>query len=94
MDEFQKILNESQQFDDVRELLGDTFNNKIKTEADAVNLSIVLAECLSAIVASVSHPVPIQMSVAVAIGIIPPEVALSAALETRGSNDAARATAH
>jgi hypothetical protein len=93
METIKQILEESKQFDDVRELLGKTFN-ELDTQAEATNLAIILTECLGAIVASVSHPVPIQLTVAAAVGIIPPEVALSAALETRGSNDAARATVH
>lgn len=93
METIEQILRESKQFDDVRALLGDTYNN-LETNAEATNLAIVLTECLSAIVASVEHPMPIQMSVAVAIGLIPPEAALSAAMDVRGSSHAVSATRH
>lgn len=93
METIEQILRESKQFDDVRELLGNTFN-ELDTQAEALILTIILAECLSAIVASVEHPMPLRMSVAVAIGLIPPEAALSAAMDVRGSNHAVSATRH
>lgn len=93
--EVQEALAESMQFDDVRHVLGNAFNTAT-TYGDAVNLAIVLTECLSAIVSSMRDPTPIQLTVAAAIQLMSPEQAVLAALNAQARSEAAptHATVH
>lgn len=49
------MLSENRQFDDVRDFLGERFND-LKTEGEAVDLAFELVMCLSMIGLSVSDP--------------------------------------